>query len=293
MPVARICAWRMKDWLRLVASMIVSKMPSFQRLLAWPISTRNCSVPSSAQACRSRKTALLEVGVPPPKSPSMRYFERAPAGQRAGVHADPAEARRHAEVAALHVGGAVVQRNGLRRRRIGLVAAVEIGPGRELGESVNAQLAVGAGNADGEARQIGPQCVLVLELVAHRLRRQQSGNVWIRRVMSWARSLPRPLRAGPGQRRPPAAREPGWRRPAARAWPLPPERHHCDAAGRPVVWSPADGFRVRPPDAAMRRSSASGPRWSAAAPVPDRPALQRPGHRQQDWSCARFPPRSA
>ena len=48
--VARIWAWRMKDWLRLVASMIVSKMPSFQRLLAWPINTRNCSVPSSAQA---------------------------------------------------------------------------------------------------------------------------------------------------------------------------------------------------------------------------------------------------
>ena len=52
--------------------MIVSKIPSFHRLLAWPISTRNCAVPSSAQACRSRNTALLDVGVPPPKSPSMR-----------------------------------------------------------------------------------------------------------------------------------------------------------------------------------------------------------------------------
>ena len=71
--------------------------------------------------------------------------------------------------------------------------------------------------------------------------------------------------AGLGRRRPPVTRERCWQRPAARRCRC-HRAAHCDASGRPVVWLPADDFRVRPPGAAMRRSSASVPRWSAAAP---------------------------
>ena len=157
----------------MVASIRVSKTPSFQRLLAWPI--ENSELFSSQFApglsqpeqrvVRGRRTAAeiaLDAGL-----------ERAPACQRPSVHADPAKARRHAEIAALHGGGTVVQRDRLRRRRISLVTGVQIGPAGELREPVEAHLGVGARNANGQARQIGPQRILVRELIAHRLRRQQ------------------------------------------------------------------------------------------------------------------------
>jgi DEAD/DEAH box helicase len=101
-------------------------------------------------------------------------FERAQRGERARIHAEAVELRRHAEVAPLHVGRTVGERDRLHCRRARLVAAVEIGPSRNLGKAIKSHLGQSAWDSDRESGQVGTQ--RVLKLLAHRLGGQQAGN---------------------------------------------------------------------------------------------------------------------
>jgi hypothetical protein len=246
-PVTRSCACRTKDWLRLVASISVSKTPSFHRLLAWPASTRKLSSPISAQAWRSRKTALFDPAAPPPKSPSSRVSS---VPQPVRVRVSMPKRLNRAVIAKsppLLVGRAVAQRNGLGRRRIRLVARPQIVIAGQLGEAVQPHLRLRARHAEGDARQVGAQRLLGREVAAHRVGRVEpprSARSAMPRRRGWRQgpAAPRVLRPPPpAPRRRPRALPPG---------PSPGQ----PGRGRAPGPAPAVAVPARPPPPGARRS---------------------------------------